>query len=547
PANEPCGEQPRFVSGFLGDPDAEAGGGQPGCAERSPIFAVDRPQVYFGELVADYSIVGKPSGGRDREFDRPTATGGESEQVNTTYEGKGGVPVGSLSRRALYAWHYGEWNFLLSDVLNDNSKLLYNRDPRDRVEKVAPFLTVDGDPYPAVVDGRVVWIADAYTTASTYPYSEDVNLEDAASDAQTGTGTAAQAQRNINYIRNSVKAVVDAYDGSVKLYEWDSKDPVLKAWDQVFGGLVKPKSSIPTELKEHFRYPEDMFKVQRDLLARFHVTNPNEFFSADDFWEVPKDPINPDSGDNQPPFYLNADLSEKNQGEPTFQLTSAMKAKKGENLRALVSGYYDGDKPRLLTLELPGDATNILGPVLAQQQIQGYPAIAKEISDLQRSREVVFGNLLTLPVAGGLLYAEPLYLKSKAANSYPLLSKVLLAYGSCVAYENTLEAGLESLASRENCSETPEGEEPPPAEEPDDQPPDTSDPEVAAAVADLKKALADLKKAQKSGDFEAQGKALADLEKAIDEFERVTGKKAPVKPPSGSPSLDGSPGSSPGG
>lgn len=542
PANDPCGTRPRFVSGFLGDPDAGDSEAAE-CAVRSPLFNVDRPQIYYGELVSDYSIVGKAPGGTDREFDRPAATGGASEGISNTYDGKGGVPVDTLSRRMLYTLRYGwEWNFMLSDVLNENSKILYVRNPRDRVEKAAPFLTVDGDPYPAVVDGRVVWIVDAYTTASTYPYSEDVNLEEAATDALTGAGSAQQARRNINYIRNSVKAVVDAYDGSVSLYEWDTKDPVLKAWNRVFDGLVKPKSQIPSDLSDHFRYPEDMFKVQRDMLARFHVSDPHEFFSADDFWEVPKDPKNPDSGDTQPPYYLLANLSDKHQGEATFQLTSAMNAAKRPNLSALISGYYDGDQPKLLVLELPVDAVD--GPTNVQQQLVSFGA--KDISDFQRSQDVVYGNLLTLPVGGGLLYAEPLYLKSKQQEgAYPTLQRVLLSYGTCVAFERTLNEGLAALAERRNCSgETSPGEEPgePP---PTGAPPDTSDPEVAKAVENLKKAIANLRKAQQSGDFEAYGKALEELEKAVEEFERVTGGKAPVKSPPASPSPRGSPTSSP--
>ncbi|HEX6077770.1 MAG TPA: UPF0182 family protein [Micromonosporaceae bacterium] len=552
PANDPCGTRPRFVSGFLSDESGSGSQETAECVERSPIFAVERPQIYYGELVSDYSIVGKASSAvQDREFDRPAASGGESEQVRNTYDGKGGVPVNTLSRRMLYGWHYGEWNFLLSDVLNENSKVLYVRDPRDRVQKVAPFLTLDGDPYPAVVGGRVVWIVDGYTTASSYPYSEPVNLEDAASDALTGTGTAAQVRRNVNYIRNSVKAVVDAYDGAVTLYEWDNKDPVLRAWDKVYGGLVRPKESIPAELKAHFRYPEDMFKVQRDLLARFHVSDPNEFFSADDFWQVPKDPTEQDGEGKQPPFYLLADLSKTHQGQPTFQLTSAMNANKRQNLSALISGYYDGDKPRLLVLELPVDTVD--GPLLVQQQIRSFGA--KDISDFQRSQTVVFGNLLTLPVGGGLLYAEPLYLKSKHQDAYPTLQRVLLVYGGCTAFEPTLREALTALSERRNCSgESPDGdgEAPPvvPTPSPDGSPggtpPDTSDPDVARAVDNLQKAIADLRAAQRSGDFEAYGKALEALEKAAREFEKATGTRAPVTTPPPSPT--GSPATaSPGG
>jgi len=548
PANDPCGTRPRFVSGFIGDTSTSGDKETAECAERSPIFDVKHPQIYYGELVSDYSIVGRAPGGGDREFDRPAPSGtgsGNKEQIRNTYDGKGGVPVNSFGRKLLYAWQYGEWNFMLSDALNENSKLLYVRNPRDRVERVAPFLTLDGDPYPAVVDGRIVWIVDGYTTGSTYPYSESVNLEDAASDSLTGTGTAAQAHRNINYIRNSVKAVVDGYDGTVKLYQWDTKDPVLKAWNKVFGGIVKPKSEIPADLASHFRYPEDMFKVQRDTLARFHVSDPNEFFSPDNFWEVPKDPADPRSGNKQPPFYLMANFSDKHQGEPTFQLTSAMKAKGSPRLSALISGYYDAqDRPRLLALQMPVGVVD--DPQVVQQQLQSFGA--QQISDFQRAQKVIYGNLLALPVAGGMLYAEPLYLKSKEeGEGYPTLQRVLLVYGTCTAFEPTLAEGLAALADRRNCgSEDNKGEQPSTGEPSGGKSPSASDPEVAKAVADLKKAIAHLKEAQKSGDFEAYGKALKELDKAIAEYERATGKK-PTGTPSTSPSTSPSPRASPSG
>ena len=176
-------------------------------------------------------------------------------------------------------------------MFNDKSKVIYIRNPRERVEKVAPFLTLDGDPYPAVIDGKVTWILDGYTTSATYPYSQRVDLRAAASDSTSDRGTVLQAKQNINYIRNSVKATVDAYNGTVTLYSFDDNDPILKAWNKAFGGnIIKPSSAIPPALAEHFRYPEDLFKVQRDLLSKFHVDDPKQFNSGQDFWQVPDDP-----------------------------------------------------------------------------------------------------------------------------------------------------------------------------------------------------------------------------------------------------------------
>ena len=290
PANKVvCNGQPYFVSGFLGEQTSQQQqDGSEQCASRSDLIQTSQPRIYYGEQMADYAVVGKPASERDAEFDRPS---GATDAQYFTYEGNGGVGIGSMWRRLLYATYFRESNFLLSSVFNDKSKLLYVRDPVARVHKVAPFLTLDNDPYPAVVDGKIIWILDGYTTAATYPYAQVIDWRNATRDTQTEVRTFPEARQDVNYVRNSVKATVDAYTGKVTLYEFDDTDPVLKAWNRAFGGdLVKPRSAISTDLASHLRYPEDQFKVQRDLLARFHVTGPNGFFSGDDFWQVPADP-----------------------------------------------------------------------------------------------------------------------------------------------------------------------------------------------------------------------------------------------------------------
>src|SRR5215218_6875046 len=205
---------------------------------------VEQPRVYYGELIKDYSVVGAPQGNSPREFDQPEGGSGDDDAINNTYDGKGGVSVGSFFRQLTYAIYYRERNFLLSNSVNDASKVLYVRDPRVRVEKAAPFLEVDGDPYPAVIDGRVVWMLDGYTTSDSYPYALQMELGEAAADALTGTGTTALPDETFNYIRNSVKATVDAYDGTVKLYQYDEDDPVLKTYMKAFPGVVEPKGAV---------------------------------------------------------------------------------------------------------------------------------------------------------------------------------------------------------------------------------------------------------------------------------------------------------------
>jgi uncharacterized membrane protein (UPF0182 family) len=552
PANQVvCGGQPYFVSGFLGGEKT-----QERCSAPTEQIPATQPRIYYGERMGpgDYAIVGQADPKRNAEFDRPTQTGGEQYY---TYTGKGGVEIGSFIRRLLFAIKEQESNFLLSEAVNKNSKLLYVRNPRDRVEKVAPFLTLDGDPYPAVIDGRVQWIIDGYTTAATYPYAERVNLQAETTDELTGRGTFQLARENVNYIRNSVKATVDAYDGTVRLYEFDETDPVLKAWNKAFGGdLILPKEQIPTELREHFRYPADLFKVQRNLLTRFHVTDPGDFYSAQDFWQVPNVPDAPDSGQKQPPYYLWTQLP--GQEAPRFQLTSAVTPNGRQNLAALISGSYVDGKPRLEVLELP-DQTAISGPVQVHQRMtNSQDTIRQQLNWLSSQQaQVLYGNLLSLPFGDGMLYVEPVYVKSNQQDAYPLLQKVLLSYGdggSYVALADNLADGIKQLV--EQGKQANQGNNPPPAEDGTPPPPaGTDDPpvltgELAVAAGKVQAAIAEVKAAQASGDFERYGRALKALDEAMTAFQQAHKAANPAAPsptasPGGSPSP--SPSTAPGG
>ncbi|MEW2331120.1 UPF0182 family protein [Micromonospora chersina] len=546
PANQVvCGGQPYFVSGFLGEKAQEA------CSSQAEQIPAQQPRIYYGERMEadDYAIVGQ-TGDRNVEFDRPTSTGGEQYY---TYTGEGGVEIGSFTRRLLYAIKEQESNFLLSEAVNDDSKLLYVRNPRDRVEKVAPFLTLDGDPYPAVVNGRVLWIIDGYTTAATYPYADRVNLQAETADELTGRGTFQLARENVNYIRNSVKATVDAYDGTVKLYQFDDSDPVLKAWNKAFGGeLVLPKGDIPPELAEHFRYPADLFKVQRNLLTKFHVTDPGDFYSGQDFWQVPNVPDAPDSGQKQPPYYLFTQFP--GQESPRFQLTAAVTPNGRQNLAALVSGSYVDGRPQLEVLELP-DQTRISGPTQVHQQMTNNGDIRQQLNLLSSNQaQVQYGNLLSLPFADGMLYVEPVYVKSSNQDAYPLLQKVLLSYGdggSYVVLANNLSDGIKQLVEQ---GKRAAAGSPPPST--GDNPPTTggtSPPvltgELAEAAGKVQSAIAEVKAAQASGDFERYGRALKALDEAMAAFQQAqaAANPSPGPTPSGSPSASppASPSSSP--
>jgi uncharacterized protein len=421
-----------------------------------------RPQIYFGENSPQYSIVGKPKGGKDVELDVPQGAGTPGSSKTSTYDGKDGVGVGSLFRKLLYATKYGEPNFVLSSRVHSDSKVLYNRSPRERVQKVAPWLTVDNDALPAVVDGKIVWILDGYTTTDRYPLSEKKSFQEMTSDAiNPRTAYATLPTDQINYMRNAVKAVVDAYDGTVKLYAWDTDDPILKAWEEIFPGVVKPKSDIPDDLLAHFRYPEDMFKVQRSLLAEYHVTDPKTFYEGNDKWEIPEDPNSPTR--KQPAYRLSvADGASK---QPVFSLTSVFVPAKKQNLSAFMSVGADAADPstygKFQILRLP-DTNQVSGPSQIASQFSNDPSVAAAVRNFkQNDAKVVYGNLLTLPVGGGLLYVQPLYtLREGGTGNYPTLQFVLVSFGDKVGIGPTLQGALNVVLGVTG-NETPETPETP--------------------------------------------------------------------------------------
>ncbi len=470
------------------------------------------PRIYFGENVPDYSIIGGTTTGEPVEFDYPDDAS-PNGQKNVTYSGKGGVPVGSLFNKLVFALKYQEQRILLSNLINKDSKILFERNPRDRVAKVAPWLTLDGDPYPALVDGRVLWIIDGYTTSAGYPYSRKTTLSNATTDALTANSTSITAQGNqsVNYIRNSVKATVDAYDGTVSLYQWDENDPVLKTWSKAFPKSIKPKSEISDQLMEHIRYPEDMFRVQRDILSAYHVKTAAAFYGGQDFWRVPRDPstFGANAG-NQPPYYMTMQLPGSDKA--AFSLTTPFVPRGGrENLAAfaVVNSQAGPDYGKITVLQLPR-STNVAGPSQVASNFEAKPEVANSLSLLrQGGSDVVLGNLLTLPVGGGLLYVQPVYVRATAnAAAYPLLQKVLVSFGDQIGYSDTLKGALDQVfagnsGTSESGASTGSGK------------PTTGTNDLANALASAKQALADGQAALAKGDFAAYGKAQDRLKAAI--------------------------------
>jgi hypothetical protein len=470
------------------------------------------PRIYFGENVPDYSIIGGTTTGEPVEFDYPDDASANG-QKNVTYSGKGGVPVGSLFNKLVFALKYQEQRILLSNLINKDSKILFERNPRERVAKVAPWLTLDGDPYPALVDGRVLWIIDGYTTSAGYPYSRKTTLSGATTDALTANSTSITAQGNqtVNYIRNSVKATVDAYDGTVNLYGWDENDPVLKTWSKAFPNSIKSKSEMSEQLMEHIRYPEDMFRIQRDILSAYHVKSAAAFYGGQDFWRVPRDPstFGANAG-NQPPYYMTMQLPGSDKA--AFSLTTPFVPRGGrENLAAfaVVNSQAGPDYGKITVLQLPR-STNVAGPSQVASNFEAKPEVANSLSLLrQGGSDVVLGNLLTLPVGGGLLYVQPVYVRATAnAAAYPLLQKVLVSFGDQIGYSDTLKGALDQVfAGNSGTSES--------GESTGSGKPTTGSNDLANALASAKQALADGQAALAKGDFTAYGKAQDRLKSAI--------------------------------
>ncbi|MUK02748.1 UPF0182 family protein [Vibrio cholerae] len=533
------------------------------------------PRIYFGEDSPEYSVVGAPEGQEPAEIDRPQDENSDTES-RTTFDGSGGPEVGNAFNRLVYALKFQSTDLLLSDQVNGESQILYDRDPVERVRKVAPYLTLDGNSYPAIVDGRVKWIIDGYTTSANFPYSQQQELESATQDSQTAEGlaTALPAER-INYIRNAVKATVDAYDGSVKLFAWDDQDPVLKSWQKVYPSSLTPYSEMSADLMAHVRYPEDLFKVQRELLARYHVTTTLEFFNNSEAWSVPADPGAASDGattattPRQPPFYLT--LQMPNQEEAAFSLTTPYipYVPAGQTPRNVLYGFLaangdagtgeDGVKSenygRLTLLDSSGQ-DSVVGPGQAQNLFNSDTTVSQELNLLrQGASEVINGNLLTLPIGGGIAYVQPVYVQSSGSSSFPVLRRVLVSFGENVGFAPTLAEALDQVfggnsgattGDEDNVGETPEDPAAPPAEGEDEGSTPTPSPsatpsqagtpggttgdpaaDLRTALQDANTAIQDGNEALAAGDFAAYGESqerLQDaLQRALDAEERVSG------------------------
>ena len=397
-----------------------------------------QPGIYFGATPSpEYSLVRTDAD--ELDFEEPET----QQQVTTVYAGRGGVAIDSFARRVAFALRFADYNLVLTNLLNDESRILFNREVSERVQLVAPFLELDSEPYPVVIDGRVKWVVDAYTTSIAYPYSERRPL------------VLGNRAVTVNYVRNSVKAVVDAFDGDVTLYVVDDEDPLVRAWGRAFPGLLQPFGAAPDEIVRHFRYPQDLFRLQSQLFRTYHIPEADAFYNRADAWDIPVDPASlanqggatalQQTAGQRPlePYYLVMRLP----GEETeeFVLIQPYLAVSRPNMVAWLAGRSDGEQLNsLFAVRFPSDQ-QVLGPLQAQARIEQDDEISAYIT--LRSRDgsnVIRGNMQVLPIADSILYVQPLFLENPQAR-IPELARVAVVMGERTAFDRTLSGALAQL------------------------------------------------------------------------------------------------------
>jgi len=501
--------------------NARTGAGQPSflikdvpgtTATGAESLDPEEPRLYYGEGYepTEYSIV---DSGQD-ELDFETAAGIE----RSNYAGQGGIPIGGFFRRIAFAFREGDPNLVLSSLITGDSRILIYRDVRDRLRRAAPFLSLDHDPYPAVVDGRVVWIVDAYTSTPFYPYSQRFDVDDLLGLPESGL-----LEGDINYVRNSVKVVVDAYDGTMDFYIVDEEDPLIAAWAKAFPALFTA-GEPSDELREHFRYPEDLFKVQSEVYLSYHIDEPEAFYAKTDAWEVADNPSPPlesalvtDRPAEIPPTYLLIQLPGETENE--FVLTRPFTPRQRNNMISVMIARSDPENyGDLLTLEFPS-GRQVPGPIQIDNAINQDVEISQTLTLLRSGgSRVDFGSLVILPIEDSILYVQPLFVTATNVG-IPELKRVMLALGEEVVMEESFEEALATLfgLEEEPIPEVPE--EPTPGEEPPDEEPSDLEALIRRAGDLYERA----QQALSDGDFETYGRLIERLGRVLAEAQRLSG------------------------
>ncbi|ESA34973.1 upf0182 protein [Leptolyngbya sp. Heron Island J] len=474
-------------------------------------LTIEQPRIYYGEATDRYILTGTAQA----EFDYPL--GNDNAQYN--YTGPGGVPIGSFLRRLVYAYNLGDWQLLFSNSLGENSRIHYHRLIQQRIRQLAPFLSLDSDPYLAVIDGRLKWIVDAYTLSDRYPYSEPLIRSEGIQDVLQGTAMQRIVRRGTNYIRNPVKAVVDAYDGTVKLYVVDTTDPILTSFQQIFPTLFELPENIPADLWAHFRYPQMLFKIQAQIYRAYHMDRPDVFYNQEDLWDFPTQITREESPEILEPYYVIMKLPEGKAEE--FMLIVPFTPVGKNNMVAWMAARCDGDNyGKLLVYEFSRQAL-LYGPRQIDSRIDQDTEISQQLTLWnQEGSEVFRGDLLVLPIEESLLYVKPVYLQARSqdsnSNAIPELKRVIVAYKDSIVMEQTLEDSLTKLFGQRRSAVAVPAPGPATSTSPSDTPSPT-----AAQQALLQAALDAYTQGQQAlqnGDWQAYGEAQTRLGRLLDQL-----------------------------
>jgi uncharacterized membrane protein (UPF0182 family) len=449
---------------------------------------IARPEIYFGEGTGGYVFVKT----KEKEFDYPKG----DENAFTTYAGTGGVSVGSFWDRLMFALRFGDTNILLTDALTSESRILFNRNIQPRIERVAPFLMLDRDPYLVIADGKLYWMQDAYTTTDRYPYSEPYAAD-------------------LNYVRNSVKIVVDAYNGTTSFYIAEADEPILNAYRGIFPALFRPIEQMPASLRAHIRYPETLFTIQAEMYRTYHMQDAQVFYNKEDLWATPNE-----SANGQPrrmePYYVILRLPGETKEE--FMLMLPFTPAKRQNMVAWMAAKSDGaDYGRRLVYRFPKDKL-IYGPEQIHARLNQDPAIAAELTLLnQRGSRVLWGNLLVIPVEKSLLYVQPMYLLAEQSQ-IPQLKRVVVATGNSLAMEATLGEALTRVFSGLGTGIA--------GTAPTTAPPAASgvDPTIAALAREAAEHYAKAQDALKTADWATYGREMQALQQTLEKLMQATGQ-----------------------
>jgi uncharacterized membrane protein (UPF0182 family) len=447
---------------------------------------LEQPSIYFGELTTDYVIVNT----KTPEFHYATA-GDENEF--THYDGEAGIPL-NFFRRLLFALKFGEYRIAVSGELTGASRVLFDRDISTRVRKLAPFLRYDSDPYMVIDGGRLFWIQDAFTTTGSYPYATPYG--------------------GINYIRNSVKVVVDAYNGSVDYYIIDPDDPLAATYNRIFPDLFKPYEEMPSGLTRHLRYPEDLFNIQAQVVTLYHVTDPNIFYTREDLWAIPEETYE-NRAQQMEPYYTILELP--GYDEPELVLILPFTPDKRNNMIAWMVARCDQPNYGRVELFLFPKERVVLGPRQIENRIDQSTEISAQFTLWsQAGSDVIRGNLLVLPINDALLYVEPIFLRAEGGG-LPELARVIVVFQETVVMEETLEKALESIfGSREDLP--PEE----PAEEPPQPPLEPAGEDLAALIRRAQEVYDEALERQREGDWAGYGSKIAELKQILDELAQLS-------------------------